>query len=185
PRLVLRRPGDQHLAQRADALGAPAAPPYLLDLVVEVGLVEHEVAERLAGLEPRQGLEHRLLVVGCRRARRRVAQLDRLSVRGADAERDGFTGMRLDSHVADGTHAADGQSRKSTYSSTEARSRGTGSRTGAPKCSSASTRSPCGTPIASRPRAVRSTPGVRQYDARPRSVAASSTSMIAAAVAQT
>ena len=57
PGLVLGRAGDEHLAQRPDPLGAPAAPPDLLDLVVEVGFVEHVVAKRLARLEPRKGLE--------------------------------------------------------------------------------------------------------------------------------
>ena len=63
PDLVLGRPRDEHLAQRPDPLGAPAAAPDLLDLVVEVGLVEHEVPQWLAGLEPRQRLEHLALVV--------------------------------------------------------------------------------------------------------------------------
>ena len=58
PDLVLGRPRDEHLAQLADPLRAPAAAPDLLDLVVEVGLVEHVVAERLARLEPGQRLEH-------------------------------------------------------------------------------------------------------------------------------
>src|SRR5439155_16238800 len=99
-RLVLGRARDQHLAQRADALSAPAAPPDLLDLVVEVGLVEHEVAKRLAGLEPRQRLEQRLLVVRRGRPRRRIGQLDRLAVGGADAEGNGFADVGLDSHAA-------------------------------------------------------------------------------------
>jgi hypothetical protein len=38
-------------------------PQDLLDLVVEVGLVEHVVAQRLARLEPRRLLEQRHLVV--------------------------------------------------------------------------------------------------------------------------
>ena len=63
PGLVLGRAGDEHLAQRPDPLGAPSAAPDLFDLVVEVGLVEHVVAERLPGLEPRERLEQRQLVV--------------------------------------------------------------------------------------------------------------------------
>ena len=69
--------------------------------------------------------------------------------------------------------------------STGPRSRGAGSRAGEPRWSSPSTRSPLGTPTASRPAVVRSTPGVRQYDASPRSVAASRTMVSAAATAQT
>ena len=83
-----RRPRDEHLAQRPDPLGAPAAAPDLLDLVVEVGLVQHVVAKRLARLEPRQRLEQRTLVVRRGRPRRRIAQLDRLAVGSAHAKRD-------------------------------------------------------------------------------------------------
>lgn len=61
--LVLRGARDEHFAQRPDSLGTPAAAPDLLDLVVEIGLVEHVVAERFARLEPRERLEERQLVV--------------------------------------------------------------------------------------------------------------------------
>src|SRR5207249_8910784 len=87
PDLVLGRPRDQHLLQLPDPLGAPARAPDLLDLVVEVGLVEHVVAERLARLEPGRLLEYGRLVVPRGRARRRVRELDRLAVGGDDAER--------------------------------------------------------------------------------------------------
>ncbi len=86
-RLVLGRARDEHFAQGADPLCPPAASPDLLDLVVEVGLVEHVVAERLAGLEPRQRLEHLHLVVLLRDAGRRVRQLDGLAVGRPDRER--------------------------------------------------------------------------------------------------
>src|SRR5581483_5235386 len=86
PDLVLSRPRDEHLAQRPESLCAPRPAPDLLDLVVEVGLVEHVVAERLAALEPRQRLEHLELVVLLGDPRRRVRQLDRVAVGGANDE---------------------------------------------------------------------------------------------------
>ncbi len=102
PRLVLRRPRHEHLPQRPDPLRAPAPAPDLLDLVVEVGLVQHPVAERLARLEPRQRPQHRLLVVLLGDARRRVAELDRLAVRAHDPERqllaDALTRARRGGH---------------------------------------------------------------------------------------
>jgi hypothetical protein len=85
--LVLRRSRDEHLAQRPEPLCAPAAAPDLLDLVVEVDLVEHPVAQGLARLEPRERLEQRLLVVLDRPVRRGVRKLDRLPVGGHDPER--------------------------------------------------------------------------------------------------
>jgi len=90
PDLVLGRTRDEHLAQRADPLGAPATPPDLLDLVVEVGLVEQPVLEGLAALEPRERLEHSALVVCVRGTRRGVLELDGLAVGGTDAERNGL-----------------------------------------------------------------------------------------------
>ena len=73
PRFVLGRARHEHLTERADSLGAPAAAPDLLDLVVEVGLVEHVVPQRLPRLEPGQRLEDSLLVMGRRCTRRRVS----------------------------------------------------------------------------------------------------------------
>src|SRR5689334_3067890 len=64
------------------------------DLVVEVGLVEHVVPQRLAGLEPRERLEDLALVVRLRRARRRVRELDGLAVGGADGKGDGLACRR-------------------------------------------------------------------------------------------
>src|SRR5574340_653106 len=101
PDLVLGRPRDEDLAERADPLGAPAAAPDLLDLVVEVALVEHEVPERLPGLEPRERLEHLTFVVQRGGPRRRVRELGRRAVGGPDAERDGLARRRVgDGHGA-------------------------------------------------------------------------------------
>ena len=86
PNLVLRRPRDEHLAQRADPLRAPATAPDLLDLVVEVRLVEHVVPQRLARLEPRQRLEHGHLVVAGRLSRRHVRELHRVAGGRSHAE---------------------------------------------------------------------------------------------------
>jgi hypothetical protein len=82
-RFVLGRSRHEDLAKRADTFGSPATTPNLLDLVVEVGLVEHPVAQRLAVLEPRQCLEDDHLVVLLSWSRRRVRELD-LSAIGSD-----------------------------------------------------------------------------------------------------
>ena len=142
--------------------------------------MEHVVAERLARSRTRAASRGPRCSswVAAGRGEEYVSSTV-VAVRGADAERHGLTDVRIDSHAP--IYGQELEVLKKQPTARARRARASARRNAAARARAR----PCRMPTASRPRAVRRTPGVRQYEASPRSVAASSTSMIAAAVAQT